>query len=211
MGDRVGDTPTLKDERSQVAVMSSGQANAEIAVERRTTLNQNRDGAPIVFTNRGEATPVATETLRSHSHGAIPMVAGFLPEQGSKAKGIGYKEEQAPTLRSGCDSYGVSIHENVRGEMRESSTAYQLSTGGGKPGQGYGAVPNGTVVRRLTPRECERLQGFPDDFTRIPYRGKGAEDCPDSPRYAALGNSIAVPVLSWIGKRIEMVDELIHR
>ena len=57
-------------------------------------------------------------------------------------------------------------------------------------------------VRKLTPIECERLQGFPDNYTRIPYRGKSEEDCPDSPRYKAIGNSWAVPVVRWIGKRI---------
>lgn len=64
------------------------------------------------------------------------------------------------------------------------------------------------VVRRLTPRECERLQGMPDDWTRIPYRGKSADDCPDGPRYKAIGNSMAVPVMRWIGERIAMVDKL---
>lgn len=58
-------------------------------------------------------------------------------------------------------------------------------------------------VRRLTPRECERLQGFPDDYTLIPIRGKSAADCPDGPRYKALGNSMAVPCMRWIGERIE--------
>lgn len=58
-------------------------------------------------------------------------------------------------------------------------------------------------VRRLTPVECERLQGMPDNWTRIPYRGKPAEECPDSPRYKAIGNSWAVPVIHWIGKRID--------
>jgi DNA (cytosine-5)-methyltransferase 1 len=56
--------------------------------------------------------------------------------------------------------------------------------------------------RRLTPREYERLQGFPDDYTLIPYRRKAAEDCPDGPRYKALGNSMAVPCMRWIGERI---------
>ena len=57
--------------------------------------------------------------------------------------------------------------------------------------------------RRLTPLECERLQGFPDNHTRIPYRNKSANDCPDTPRYKAIGNSMAVPVMRWIGKRIK--------
>lgn len=72
--------------------------------------------------------------------------------------------------------------------------------------RGRGAEP--WAVRRLTPRECERLQGFPDDFTAIPWRGKSAENCPDGPRYKALGNSMAVNAMRWIGDRIEQVDAL---
>ncbi len=67
----------------------------------------------------------------------------------------------------------------------------------------------GTVaVRRLTPKECERLQGFPDDYTLIPWRGKPAALCPDGPRYKALGNSMAVPVMRWLGERIIFVEKL---
>lgn len=57
-------------------------------------------------------------------------------------------------------------------------------------------------VRKLTPKEWERLQGFPDDFTRVPWRGKQAEDCPVGPRYTSLGNSMAVPVMAWVGQRL---------
>jgi DNA (cytosine-5)-methyltransferase 1 len=67
------------------------------------------------------------------------------------------------------------------------------------------AVMQQMSVRRLTPRECERLQGFPDDYTLIPYRGKPASD---GPRYKALGNSMAVPVVRWIGRRMQMVDAI---
>jgi DNA (cytosine-5)-methyltransferase 1 len=59
------------------------------------------------------------------------------------------------------------------------------------------------AVRRLTPVECERLQGFPDNYTNIPWRKKPASECPDGPRYKALGNSWAVPVVAWIGQRIQ--------
>ncbi|MGV2976467.1 DNA cytosine methyltransferase [Roseibium alexandrii] len=72
----------------------------------------------------------------------------------------------------------------------------------------HAAVATHLAVRRLTPRECERLQGFPDDYTAIPWRGKRASSCPDTPRYKALGNSMAVNVMRWIGRRIEMVEEL---
>lgn len=68
-----------------------------------------------------------------------------------------------------------------------------------------GREKRGLTVRRLTPRRCERLQGFPDDYTDIPYRNK--EHAPDGPRYKALGNSMAVPVMRWIGERIRTVEE----
>ena len=62
------------------------------------------------------------------------------------------------------------------------------------------------TVRRMTPRECERLQGFPDDYTQISWRGKEPEDCPNGHRYKAMGNSMAVPVMKWIGERIQEVE-----
>lgn len=74
-----------------------------------------------------------------------------------------------------------------------------------------GAVPyftDGIEIRSLMPIECERLQGFPDNWTQIPWRGKPASECPDGPRYKALGNSMAVPVMLWIGERIKLVEEL---
>lgn len=65
------------------------------------------------------------------------------------------------------------------------------------------AVATASAVRKLMPVECERLQGFPDNWSQIPYRGKPAEQCPDAPRYKALGNSWCVPVVRWIGHRIQ--------
>lgn len=117
-------------------------------------------------------------------------------------------EDVAPTLRSmagdtsndaGGGSAAVAFAENVRGELRESGCTDSLKGTGGKPGQGYQAVRKGLSVRRLTPLECERLQGFPDGYTDIP----GASD---SGRYKALGNSMAVPVMRWIGERIDKVS-----
>ena len=66
-------------------------------------------------------------------------------------------------------------------------------------------VTENWTVRRLTPRECERLQGFPDDYTLIPY-GRNGRDAADGPRYAAIGNSMAVNVMSWIGQRIAALE-----
>jgi site-specific DNA-cytosine methylase len=73
------------------------------------------------------------------------------------------------------------------------------------------AVHQATMaIRRLTPRECERLQGFPDDWTLIPYRNKSADQCPDGPRYKACGNSMAVPCMAYLGRRIQMVDDILN-
>lgn len=82
----------------------------------------------------------------------------------------------------------------------EIQNCLRASSGGGdKP-----HVLTAMQVRRLTPRECERLQGFPDGYTAIPWRGKPADQCPDGPRYKALGNSWAVPVPRWIAQRIQL-------
>lgn len=88
-------------------------------------------------------------------------------------------------------------------EVRNDGTANALLTpNGGRAGMGVGAIGWGMQVRRLTPIECERLQGFTDDHTLIGWRGRDAAECPDGPRYKAIGNSMAVPVMRWIGERI---------
>ena len=108
--------------------------------------------------------------------------------------------------------------------MRQASRGDKITNNrahgsGGAPGHGVGEEHDpaftvsergqaiaGMSVRRLTPRECERLQGFPDNYTAITYCGKPATD---GPRYRALGNSMAVPCMRWLGERIEMVESLI--
>lgn len=115
----------------------------------------------------------------------------------------------APTLRA--MGHGAS-HPNAGGQVAvcitgdvthtlkaEGFDASEDGTGRGQPMVDGG----GAGVRRLTPRECEWLQGFPGDHTRIPYRGKPADECPDGPRYKAIGNSKAVFVVRWIGQRIQ--------
>ncbi|EDT7010697.1 Dam family site-specific DNA-(adenine-N6)-methyltransferase [Salmonella enterica subsp. enterica] len=104
------------------------------------------------------------------------------------------------------EPYTMAIRGREEGstvEVRNDGTANALLTpNGGRAGMGVGAVGWGMQVRRLTPVECERLQGFPDNHTLISWRGKDAADCPDGQRYKAIGNSMAVPVMRWIGERI---------
>jgi DNA (cytosine-5)-methyltransferase 1 len=91
--------------------------------------------------------------------------------------------------------------------VREIDTGRTLDCTDADPSRKQGGTAVLTsAVRRLTPRECERLQGFPDDYTLVPYRGKPAAD---GPRYKALGNSMAVPVMRWIGERIEAVEDVL--
>lgn len=96
---------------------------------------------------------------------------------------------------------GITIYR-IRsfGEYVESDHASTLKARDHKDSTDLIVTEDG--VRRLTPVECERLQGFPDNHTQISWRGKDAADCPDGPRYRAIGNSMAVPVMRWIGERI---------
>ena len=88
------------------------------------------------------------------------------------------------------------------GKLEEMEIAPTL---GAKTGDKKLNLMQDATVRRLMPLECERLQGFPDNWTQIPWRGKPAEDCPDGPRYKALGNSMAVPCMRYLADRIEFV------
>lgn len=99
-------------------------------------------------------------------------------------------------------TYVCMADDNGRAAVDEECCG-TLKCGGSAP-----QVASRTLVRRLTPRECERLQGFPDDWTLIPWKGRPAEECPDGPRYKAIGNSMAVPVMRWLGERIAMADEI---
>jgi DNA (cytosine-5)-methyltransferase 1 len=94
------------------------------------------------------------------------------------------------------------------GELAASTDIAGTLQRGGEGGRVDGVMTPQMAVRRLTPRECERLQGFPDDYTLVEYRGKLAAD---GPRYRALGNSMAIPVMRWIGQRIAAVHEIVSR
>ena len=101
-----------------------------------------------------------------------------------------------------------AVYENHAQDSRVSGPLEVAPTVAAKFGTGGGNVPlvGAMAVRRLTPVECERLQGFPDGWSCIPWKGKPADQCPDGPRYKACGNSMAVPVMRWIGSRIARVE-----
>ena len=135
---------------------------------------------------------------------------------GNANDGLGITVEGTGPLQR-CNTPAVAFPIDGRNAMRDPSKFDKINRQG--MGVGKSNEPSHTVtaacvhgvaqamtVRRLTPRECERLQGFPDDYTLIPWRKKQAEDCPDGPRYKALGNSMAVNCMAWIGERIAAVD-----
>ena len=144
----------------------------------------------------GDWRPAAAVLFERHSMSGSPAQSGSARQEvANQTKGC--------TGRSGCI------------EWERPKIVGPLTAGMHKGARGTEAVESGHIVstthspvRRLTPVECERLQGFPDNFTAIPWRNKQAENCPDGPRYKALGNSMAVPVMRWIGERIQMVEDL---
>ena len=104
---------------------------------------------------------------------------------------------------------------NATRDPEKHDAVNRQGTGLGKDGDPMTTVSASNVpgvcyqatVRRLLPVECERLMGFPDNHTRIRWKGKPEEECPDAPRYKACGNSMAVNVMMWIGERIEMAEK----
>lgn len=157
------------------------------------------DYTPIAFkaavgrTGSGQPSGDTVASLMSqHKSGdQTPLVASIRTAQTS-ANGHGVAEEVSHTI------------DAAQGQAVVAPTLRAM------PGQGPGRMADDAavmgMVRRLTPRECERLQGFPDDYTLIPGKPKGQ---PDGPRYKALGNSMAVPVMRWIGERIELVESIL--
>ena len=158
--------------------------------------------------NKSRSTHEVTGTLRKDMGDNQTAVAlAFHPTQDpisseniSHALGAGSK--------SGTATTAVAFENNRRdgarvyGDTTNTLQAFAGTGCGNSP-----MVQQSTAVRRLTPTECERLQGFPDGYTAIPWKKKTADQCPDGPRYKALGNSMAVPVMRWIGERINKVNK----
>jgi len=152
------------------------------------------------------------------TYGILGNWIGRKPENGGNATTP--MHNVAPNLTS-ADRHAVAFSfdslssnsmksKNPKSGCRAVDLAKTIDTTDQSPSKNQGGlgIAHEMKVRRLTPIECERLQGFPDNFTQIPYRNKDAEQCPDGPRYKAIGNSMAVPVMKWIGERINMVEDI---
>lgn len=188
------------------------------------------EGGGVTEDGTGRGSPLIAHSLTAEGHDAsedgtgrgVPLVAS--PLCAGYAKGAGHNDGKkgSPQNLIPLVSQCISTHnERYDAESQDFiPVAYDMrGREGGSQFEGPHNTANvraasggssrsyvaGYGVRRLTPREVERLFGFPDDYTLIPYRGKPAKD---GPRYRALGNSIAVPLLTWLGRRIELVESL---
>ncbi|KXU33910.1 hypothetical protein AXE65_08080 [Ventosimonas gracilis] len=171
------------------AVLDAGnwQGRPPVLLERDSLRG---DCPPRRMAQKSAANPAHASLDRAGCEQAVPEISMCL-----NAGAMGRRDAESETfVVHVCKT--ANTQSNGLGISNEGA-AYTLDTA---PNQ---AIAQDSGVRRLTPRECERLQGFPDDYTCIAWRGKSAKPCPDSPRYKALGNSMAVPVMRWIGQRID--------
>ena len=221
-----GGVPSSRGEHLVATVWRAGDnTNAEVCFDHAGTLNCNKgQRGGIVATafepgiagregNESRFTHEVTGTLRKdmgdnqtavalyESHPNDSRVTGPHDVAPSCVSRYGTGGGNVPLVQStaiGTDCYNGAITGDV---------AATLGTPGSSVNASGPTVMHSTAVRRLTPTECERLQGFPDGYTAIPWKKKSADQCPDGPRYKALGNSMAVPVMRWIGERIDKVNK----
>jgi DNA (cytosine-5)-methyltransferase 1 len=136
---------------------------------------------------------------KSHANAGVMPAIAFDARQSDV---IQYGDKTGPLDTDG-HTMAVAFTQNQAGDVLTGDVMHSLGTNQNATGRNAANVATSWAVRRLTPTECERLQGFPDGWTDVPYRGKPAAD---GPRYKALGNSMAVNVMRWIGRRIALVD-----
>lgn len=172
---------------------------------------------PLAFGGNNQSGPINVATARNASASASASGRMDFETETFLVQPTAFHPTQDPisnidgtTHALGCGSSGgqasiaVAFTQNSRSEVRhiggDGQIVGALAAEPGAQQQNYLAAA--MQVRRLTPVECERLQGFPDGYTQIHWRKKPADQCPDGPRYKALGNSWAVPNVRWIGRRI---------
>lgn len=203
-GDAGAISPTLRSMGSdgshanaggQVAVCFAENSRAEVRLEggdgQRTGALSTGGGKP------GQGTPMVAVAvaLRGREGGATAELGD---EVGNCLRAIGGGVDKAHVLAP--VSYSTKLHNTSSNQAGKLYREYTVGLDVNSPPP---ALITAMQVRRLTPLECERLQGFPTNYTLIPWRKKPAADCPDGPRYKALGNSWAVPNVRWIGRRID--------
>jgi DNA (cytosine-5)-methyltransferase 1 len=144
--------------------------------------------------------------------GNVPIAIQDVSGRDKAQNGRGWSDENVMYTLDRASTQGVaySIREDAKANNfsateLEVTPALQALRPSVQSHHAQTFIASNMAVRRLTPVECERLQGFPDNYTNIPWRGKS--ESPDSLRYKAMGNSMAVPCMNWIGQRIQQVED----
>ncbi|MDL2226470.1 DNA (cytosine-5-)-methyltransferase [Deltaproteobacteria bacterium OttesenSCG-928-M10] len=185
-----------------------------------------RPAAAVLFERHslsGDSPPrrqAQTEIAGTFTSGAYNGGAGGRPEGAAANHFLAYGGDNSKEI-------GISAALTSRGQRIDFDTDTFIANT--LRGEGFDGSEDGTgranllpmsidedggvraAVRRLTPKEAERLMGFEDDYTLIPWRGRPADKCPDGPRYMSIGNSMPVPVMYWLGRRVELVDKLLRK
>ena len=182
---------------SVTARWGTGGGNVPFALAENTIGRQPLNGGNgNGFTEDGPMYTLNATGVHGVAHGFEP---GIAKREGNPSR---FTEEKSPTLRANMGDNQVAVAVDVYNQAIDGDvTATVTSAVGGTNTSGPKIMNNNMAVRKLTPVECERLQGFPDNYTNI------KENCPDGHRYKAMGNSMAVPVMRWIGERINNYKE----
>lgn len=171
-----------------IPIQEAGARTGISTTDPRAGIGIGGDGTPMFTLQAGKQHAVAFAQNQRDEVRTLDVAGALAAEPGTK---------QQTYVAFDCKAATPVAAETIAPTLRAMNALDRDNAGGQL------AVQQGMAVRRLTPRECERLQGFPDDYTLIPWRRKAAENCPDGPRYRALGNSMAVPVMAWLGRRIQ--------
>ena len=170
--------------------------NQTLAVAQAIPYDLYQITAPVNRQNRKPGDPCHTLARDNAAHAAVAF-------GGDIARSLTARYDSSPCADRGMDVVAIGLDEEQNARVDGFGTLKARMEGGGFEGT---VMTPAMQVRRLTPVECARLQGFPDGYTNIPWRNK--DESPDGPRYKALGNSMAVPVMRWIGERINKVEAL---
>lgn len=201
-----GDSSPCADRGQNIVCMTGTQAHCHISDEIAgcLTAHMGKDDAPVVVDSANRKNPVPAPFGFAQNTRNEVRIVGDGTVCGALAARPGMKQT---TFVCTGGTYPINAHtaicRNVCPTLKCGGDGAMVAAE--NEGESVGA--NTMLVRRLTPLECERLQGFPDGHTLIGWKGKPAEECPDGPRYKAIGNSMAVPVMRWIGERIAAVDK----
>jgi DNA (cytosine-5)-methyltransferase 1 len=153
----------------------------------------------------GQEEQAFTISTMQDQHIAQPIAVDVYNQKTTGDKFGVVREQHGTNMNAVLQPIAVDVYnQSIDGQTSATITEAVGGTNTSGP-----KVMHSMAIRRLTPKECERLQGFPDDWTKIPYRNKEADQCPDGPRYKACGNSMAVPVMRWIGERINLIESML--